>query len=735
MQPFPKTRSAAVNGPLSHIPDAYASKQTLPDVSIAETTGEFREAGTGPQSQNMQLRVALDNMSQGLAMFDTSARLIFCNAPYLSMYGLVPDTVKPGCSLRELLELKVRAGTFLGDVDHTIDQIGARVKSEKITRILDELVDGRVIAVVTSPIGGGAWVATHDDITEHSRALQELRRTKNFLHNVIDHVPAAILVKDAINFRYVLINKNGEEYLGHSKDQVIGHTANELFSAEAIELIAEQDRRALSGDQQQIYECPPLHQPDSSQMISAKKVVVRAPDGEPEYMVSIIENVTERVRTAEQLSYQARHDALTDLPNRVYFMERIDDALARLARRGDRFSVMLLDLDHFKSINDSLGHPIGDNLLKVVAQKLQASLRENDFVARLGGDEFAVLQVVDGDQREAAIALSNRILDVFSATYNIDGHQVVTGTSIGIAFAPEDGTDVDQLMKGADLALYRAKSKGRNQYCIFEPAMETEAHSRHALEINIRNAIHCNEFEVHYQSVFNIATQKPCGAEALVRWRHPHDGIVSPAQFIPVAEETGLIVPLGEWVMRTACADAMAWPSDMKIAVNVSPVQFRKGDLVDTVARALVDSGLPPERLELEITESVLLQNNEENLALLAALKSLGVSIVLDDFGTGYSSLSYLKMFPFDKIKIDRSFVSELSSRPDCAAIVCAVINLARILNMVTTAEGVESRDQLLLLRTAGCSFAQGFLLSRPVPCSEITFDVADIGKQGNEAA
>jgi len=553
---------------------------------------------------------------------------------------------------------------------------------------------------------------------------------------VIDHVPATIIVKDAANFRYVLVNKNGEDFIGRSKEEMIGHTAGELFSPEAARLIADQDHQALASPLQQTCECPPLHRPDDdSRTVMSKKIVVRAPNGEPEYLLSIIEDVTQRVRAAEQLSYQARYDVLTGLPNRVFLMERIDAALTRVMRHGERFSVMLLDLDRFKSVNDSLGHPIGDELLKGVAKRLQAALHEDDFVARLGGDEFAILQAVDGDQREAAIALSNRILDLFATTYSVDGHQIVSGTSIGIAFAPEHETNVDQLLKGADLALYRAKSRGRNQFCIFEPGMATEAHSRHALEIDLRNALRHAEFEVHYQSVFDITTHSPCGAEALVRWRQPQKGLVSPAQFIPLAEETGLIVPLGEWVLRTACAEATAWPSYVNVAVNVSPVQFRKGDLVDMVARALVDSGLPPERLELEITESVLLHNNEDNLAILSALKSLGVSIVLDDFGTGYSSLSYLKMFPFDKIKIDRSFVSELSNRPDCAAIVCAIINLARILDIVTTAEGVETRDQLLLLRTAGCSFAQGFLLSRPVPGRELSFAAADVSGHGDEAA
>jgi len=715
--------------------DAPALTPSTPDMASAGADARMPPADAVPQTQNSHLLVALENMRQGLTMFDASERLIFCNSQYLRMHGLSRDAVRPGCTLREVLELRIRTASLFGDVDHIVERTRRSVASGKVTRTIDEWVNGRVIAIEIAPTGGGTWVTSHDDITEHVQALDQLRRTKNFLDTIIDHVPATIIVKDATSFRYVLINKNGEKFLGRPKEELIGRSALEIFPPEAVAAILDQDRQALTSPDQKVYQSAPLHDPDRPILIQGKKVVVRSPGGEPEYLMSIIEDVTERVRAAERLSFQARHDELTGLPNRVQLMERIDDALTRLKQRGEQFTVMLLDLDRFKSVNDSLGHPIGDGLLKAVAQRLKASLCETDFIARLGGDEFAILQSFDGDRREAAIALSNRILDVFTGTYEIDGHQVVTGTSIGIAFAPEHGTEVDQLMKGADLALYRAKSQGRNQFCIFEQDMETEAHSRHALEIDLRNALKNAEFELHYQPVFDTVTETPCGAEALVRWRHPQKGLVSPAEFIPLAEETGLIVPLGEWVLRTACNEATSWPAHMKVAVNVSPVQFRKGDLVDTVAQALVDSNLPPERLELEITESVLLHNNEANLAILSALKSLGVSIVLDDFGTGYSSLSYLKMFPFDKIKIDRSFVTELSNRPDCAAIVCAIVNLARILNMMTTAEGIETREQLLLLRAAGCSFAQGYLLGRPVRGCELPFDASGDGAQGHAAA
>ena len=564
-----------------------------------------------------------------------------------------------------------------------------------------------------------------EDQTERVNAEQELIRTKNFLNTVIDHVPATIIVKDTTDFRYMLINKKGEEFFGLSKSQIIGKTAHDIFSKKAADLITENDQKSLQDNQLQIIEHTPAHLPDDlSRKISTKKLIVHKPSGEPEYLLSVIEDVTDRVRAVEQLSFQARHDALTGLPNRVSFNEKMTEALARLSRHGQQFSIFLLDLDLFKSVNDSLGHPVGDALLKAVAQRLQECLRETDLVARFGGDEFAILQTFRGDQREAAIGLASRISNAISIPFEVNGHQIIIGTSTGIAFAPHHGAEVDQLVKCADIALYQAKSAGRNQHCVFEPVLETEARARHSLEIDLREALALNRFELRYQPVVNMATLESCGAEALLRWNHPQAGIVSPDKFIPLAEETGLIVPLGEWVLRTACADAAAWPGQKKVAVNLSPVQFGKGDLVDSVSRALVNSGLRPEQLELEITESVLLYKSEENLALLHALKSLGVSIVLDDFGTGYSSLGYLKMFPFDKIKIDQSFVRELATRADCAAIVCALIGLGRTLNIVTTAEGVETQEQLTLLRAVGCNQAQGYLFSKPLRKCDLDFAV-----------
>ena len=395
----------------------------------------------------------------------------------------------------------------------------------------------------------------------------------------------------------------------------------------------------------------------------------------------------------------------------------------------------MLDLDLFKGVNDSLGHPVGDELLKAVARRLLACLRETDTVARLGGDEFAIMVTVDGDQREEAIATANRLLEALSAPYSFDDHRLDISTSIGIALAPEHGTDVDQLIKSADLALYKAKVGGRNTFRLFEAAMGADADARRTLEIDLRNALARDEFELHYHPIVDIRTNEIANMEALIRWRHPERGQIAPADFIPLAEESGLINPIGEWVLRQACADAAGWPPQFKVAANLSPVQFRRGNLVEGISRILGETGCSPKRLMLEITETVLMQGTTENFETLHQLRKLGISIVLDDFGTGYSSLSYLRLFPFDQIKIDRSFVSELSSNADCAAIVSAVASLGRSLHVDTVAEGVETEEQLVLARAAGCTHAQGFLFGRPCPVWELDFTHMAKRKQKGQAA
>jgi diguanylate cyclase (GGDEF)-like protein len=381
--------------------------------------------------------------------------------------------------------------------------------------------------------------------------------------------------------------------------------------------------------------------------------------------------------------------------------------------------LLCIDLDLFKEVNDTLGHPIGDKLLKLVAERLRECARETDVVARLGGDEFAVVAVA-AEQPRGAIVLAQRIIAALSSPFDLDGHQVVIGASIGIALAPGDSEQGEGLLKAADLALYRAKADGRGLYRLFEPEMDAKMQARRTLELDLRKALITNEFELFYQPVVNLALNEVCAFEALLRWNHPTRGMISPAEFIPLAEETGTIVPLGEWVLRQACAEAVGWPDDLKVAVNISPAQFKSRGLALAVTSALAASGLRPSRLELEITESVLLQDSESVMETLHALKDLGVQISMDDFGTGYSSLSYLRSFPFDKIKIDQSFVRDMSGDNDSVAIVRAVAGLGRNLGMSTTAEGVETDQQLEHLRDEGCSEVQGYLFSRPLPASEL---------------
>ncbi|NVO12536.1 MAG: EAL domain-containing protein [Rhodoplanes sp.] len=441
--------------------------------------------------------------------------------------------------------------------------------------------------------------------------------------------------------------------------------------------------------------------------------------------VSVHDDITERTRAEMRIAHMARHDALTDLANRMLFRERMDEAIVRLERTGQGFSVLIFDIDLFKSVNDSLGHTGGDALLEAVAERLRPHAGPNDTIGRIGGDEFAVIQIVDNGAQvdSAAATLAQWLLDEIRKPYQIDGERIAIGISIGLAVAPRDGTEPSQILKNADLALYRAKADGRGCFRFFEPEMDADVRQQREFEFQLREALVREEFEIHFQPIVDIATHRPCAVEALVRWRHPQHGLIPPDKFIPVAEEIGLIIPLGEWILNAACRTAAAWPDHVRLAVNLSAVQFRSGNLVDVVRDAIARSGLPATRLELEITESVLLQKDHGGLAVLHDLAALGVRIVLDDFGTGYSSLSYLQMFPFSKIKIDRSFVADLSSRSDCAAIVCTVINLAKALDMDTTAEGVETWEQVDLLRAAGCREAQGYLFGRPGFASALALD------------
>jgi len=434
--------------------------------------------------------------------------------------------------------------------------------------------------------------------------------------------------------------------------------------------------------------------------------------------VATHEDITERQKAEARIAFMAQHDALTRLANRALFNDRLEQAIALLGR-GTQFALLCLDLDHFKTVNDTLGHPVGDGLLQGVADRLRACVREGDTVARLGGDEFAIIQTGVADIDDAQI-LGTRIVDAFRAPFDVMGHQIPAGISVGATVAPGDGASAEKLLRNADIALYSAKTDGRGTIRFFEPEMDARIIKRRTMERDLQDAIVRDEFEIYYQPLINLAAGTITGFEALLRWHHPTRGMVPPDEFIPVAEETGLIVEIGAGVLRKACFEAENWPADIKVAVNLSPVQFRKPNLTATVEQALTASGLRPERLELEITESVLLHDSAGTLTALHQFRAMGVAIALDDFGTGYSSLSYLRSFPFDKIKIDKSFVRDLMTNKESMSIVRAVTGLGQSLNIKILAEGVETPEQLEALKQEGCTEAQGYLFSRPMPASEV---------------
>ena len=435
--------------------------------------------------------------------------------------------------------------------------------------------------------------------------------------------------------------------------------------------------------------------------------------------VAVHEDITERRRAEAKIAHLARHDMLTNLPNRVLFREHLESAFTRV-QPGRGCAVHCLDLDHFKNVNDTLGHPVGDELLKAVASRLIQVVPASDFVARIGGDEFAIIQSAV-ERPEQCSQLASRLVEAIGRPYDVDGRHIVIGTSVGIAIAPNDGANPDQLLKNADMALYLAKGDGRGTHRFFEREMDKRLQARRALELDLRKALANGEFELHYQPIIRLKTGKVSGFEALVRWNHPERGQLPPGQFISLAEETGLILPLGEWVLRTACADAAKWPQAISVSVNLSAMQFKGRNLVQLALSALASSGLVPGRLDLEITESVLLQDEANTLATLHQLRGLGIRISMDDFGTGYSSLAYLRNFPFDRIKIDRTFVRDMLTRADCRAIVNAVVGLARSLNITTIIEGIETSEQFEAARADGCDEGQGYLFSKPMPERQLT--------------
>jgi diguanylate cyclase (GGDEF)-like protein/PAS domain S-box-containing protein len=686
---------------------------------IRQMTRQSRESQQRLESEKHRLDTALNNMTQGLVLYDASARIVICNQRYIDMYRLSTDVVKPGCHFYDLIRHRKETGSFGGDIDEFCSNVLRNVEQGKVTHSVLKAADGRSVQIVNQPLAQGGWVATIEDITERRSLEQERDRNYTFLRQIIDHIPSQITVKDARDRRYLLVNRVAEVQFGLPNDAIVGKTVFDLFPKVLAEQIAADDDKSLQfPDGLSLDEHRWESKVSGSLFITSKRIGIRDHAGEPRYIINVVEDVTERRRADEKIAHLAHYDALTDLPNRVLFREQIERELQRTSR-GDRFALLYIDIDEFKGINDSLGHHVGDELLKAVATRIRSCIGETDLIARLGGDEFAVIQTAVGNVTDV-VEFVTRIHEAIRQPYQCLGHQLSTDASIGIALAPQDGTDLDQLIKNADLAMYGAKADGRRTHRFFEPAMDASAKARLTMEQDLRQALVEGGFEIHYQPLVDLRHHGVTGCEALLRWRHPERGMISPAEFIPVAEDTGLIVELGEWVLRTACAEAATWPDHIRVAVNVSPVQLKCQTLALKITSALAASGLPANRLELEITEAVLIRDDEAALAILHQLRAIGVRIALDDFGTGYSSLSYLKRFPFDKIKIDRCFVSDIAEIDGSSAIVQAVVNIAAARNMTTTAEGVETLEQKERLRTLGCTEMQGYLFSAAKPGPEV---------------
>lgn len=673
---------------------------------------------------NQRFKAAINNMALGLAMFDGQKRMVVCNEPFGDLYHLPDDLRQPGTHFHDILHHRADIGMVgeNAEIGPLIEKLDKVIANGTVKHDVIHMRSGKVFDILHQPLPDGGWVATHQDITEKMRSeeliaernaeleRQHMRFTAavgNMSHglSMFDAEQKLVICNDAYAQLYDLppdLTRPGTSFwdmLDHGAQTgmvSIGDATERRRILQEVIDAARPERgpiRMLNGRVMQV-----LHQPTS--------------DGG---WLATHEDITEEHESAELIEHLAHHDPLTDLPNRLSFGERLHHAEAQI-RRGDVMALVCLDLDHFKEVNDTLGHSFGDRVLQEVARRINLAKREEEFAARMGGDEFMLL-LGPLEQPQHAAVVAQRLIDAINEPIELDGHLVSIGTSVGISVAPQDGADGETLMRNADLSLYRAKAEGRGTYCFFEQGMDAQMQERRKLESGMRDALAKQEFTLAFQPLLDLQSNRISAFEALLRWTHPELGVLAPSKFIPVAEETGLIVPLGRWVMRTACAVAAEWPEHVRVAVNLSPAQFKDKSLVESVADILAATGLAPDRLELEITESLLLQNAEHNLRVLHELRKMGVRISMDDFGTGYSALSYLRSFPFDKIKIDRSFIGDIQSREN-NDLVRAVIGLGKSLGVMTTAEGVETELQLDIVRENGCSEVQGFLFSPPLPAS-----------------
>lgn len=641
---------------------------------------------------------------------------IFANSAYERFWGLSRDFAV-GRNARELfapssassIEAADRAALNSPDGQYRnefeVDRAGARrmVASIRIV-VRNESNKPEFLLIV------------FEDVTDRRSLSQELESTKKFLELVVDNIPVALIVEQVKDGRYLLANRSAETILNRRREETTGLTASDIFNPKEARLIIARDEAAIK-KRGMITEEHPISTKDGLRLFLTRRATVLNDAGEPQYLIKTHEDVTDRRQTESRMAHMAYHDGLTDLPNRAAFLQALTQMIEACEGTGEEFAVLCVDLDGLKEVNDVFGHALGDKLLIEVAHRLQDSAR-GGVVARLSGDEFGL--IIDGKQPEAGLALARQIGEAVAREFQIDGRPVRAGITTGMSVFPHNGTDGASLLANAGAALFRAKQKSRGTIGLYQPEMDQQIRDRRVLHQDLSMAVKNGELSLAFQpqgiAGHSVAESEIIGFEALARWQHPVRGQVSPAEFIPIAEESGLIVEMGEWILREACREAASWPKPLQVAVNLSPAQFMHGDVVGLVHSILIETGLAPGRLELEITEGVLIEDFDRGLALLRRLKALGVRISMDDFGSGYSSLSYLQAFPFDKIKIDRGFIINLGRNPQSAAIVRAVIDLGHGLEMSIIAEGVETVDQLAFLAKEGCDGVQGYLLGKPLP-------------------
>ena len=797
----------------------------------------LRKARRSQMRRSVFVSSALNYLSQGVVMTDARQRIIFCNDRYIEIYSLARADIRHNMTGPELLELRRRRGVLDVSADHFYAQAATA------DGLISELPNGKSILVKYFSLPNGGSVATHEDCTEQRKLSRKLASTTQFLESVLDNIPVCVAAKSIENGRYIFANRAFERFSRFSRDHIVGKRADEIFRPETATSIEAADQSALKapdgphrtefvverGNQKRILaskrviarnansepefliamfddvtdrrslsrelentkkflelvvdnipvslivervsdgkyllanrsaetilnrrredatgltaadifdprearlivardeaaikkrglltEEHPISTKDGLRLFLTRRMTVLDDSGEPQYLIKTHEDVTDRRQTESRMAHMAYHDGLTDLPNRAAFLQALTQMIEACEGTSEEFAVLCVDLDGLKEVNDVFGHAMGDKVLIEIAHRLQDCAR-GGVVARLGGDEFGL--IIDGKQPAAGVALAGQVAVKLAKEFQIDGKSVRAGATTGISVFPHNGSDAAALLANAGAALFRAKAKSRGSISVFEPEMDQQIRDRRVLHQDLSVAIKNQELSLHYQpqatSGLTVATSKVIGFEALARWLHPVRGFVSPADFIPLAEESGLIVEMGEWILREACREAASWPVPLPVAVNLSPAQFMHGDLVSLVHSILLETGLAPGRLELEITEGVLIEDFDRGLALLRRLKALGVHISMDDFGSGYSSLSYLQAFPFDKIKIDRAFVMNLGRNPQSAAIVRAVIDLGHGLGMSIVAEGVETQEQLGFLSEEGCDAVQGYFIGKPLP-------------------